>query len=218
MKINLRRHRFGGGMGGARAEWRTTKLKKLTAIILAAVVSASMAACGSGSPRAVPTITPTVTTPTPTVPAWEAKFTAAQISDYNAALAAYKRLQVREAPIWANPTRYTSAQAQAIFNADWLTPSVPMYRYRTYLDNHIRVIGIPRVLSSELSSSKSDSATGLEVISIRQCVDGSATKGLQNGKPLPTTSHERGYRTVRLYKTRSGEYLMGSAEGGQGSC
>lgn len=219
MKIDLRRHRFGGGMGGACAEWRTTKLKKLTAILLVAVVSASMAACGSGSPRAVPTITPTVTTSTPTVPAWEAKFTAAQISDYNAALAAYERLQVREAPIWANPTRYTSAQAQAIFNVDWLTPSVPMYQYQAYLQNHARSIGTATVLSSELlSATRVDH--GLVQIRIQQCVDGSTVKNTVNGQPLAGQRSPRASRTLALVKLPSGliKLVSSASSKGSGSC
>lgn len=219
MKIDLRRHRFGGGMGGACAEWRTTKLKKLTAIVLVAVVSASMAACGSGSPKAAPTVTPTVTAPTPSAPAWEAKFTAAQISDYNAALAAYKRLQVREAFIWANPTRYTSAQAQAIFDADWLTPSVPMYQYQAYLQNHARSIGVATVLSSELISAK-PADRGLVQIRIQQCVDGSKVKNTVNGQPLASQHSAKASRTLVLVELPSGAIkLVSSASSeGSGSC
>lgn len=206
-------------MGGACAEWRTTKLKKLTAVVLVAVASASMAACGSGSPKALPTVTPTVTAPRPSAPAWEAKFTAAQISDYTAALAAYKRLQVREAPIWANPTGYTSAQAQAIFNADWLTPSVPMYQYQAYLQNHARSIGSATVLSSELlSTTRVDH--GLVQIRIQQCVDGSTVKNTVNGQPLAGQRSPKASRTLALVKLPSGVIkLVSSASAkGSGSC
>ena len=192
------------------------KVKKFALTIVGSVVAALfLAACGS-NPRAQPIDTPTLS---PTEPSWASSYTPAQLADYNAALAAFGRIESREAPIWANPNRYTVTQVSRIFNGDWSNTARPIHQFRAYVSNDIRVSGVPKVVSSRPGKIASNSGgSGLEQITIRQCVDGSTVTATQRGAPLKSGGADRGIRVVEMFKTVGGKYLLFQVGEGDGSC
>lgn len=169
-----------------------------------------LAACGSTHKQAVPPITsPSATA---TQPAWAAKFTKAQLADYATALDTFTKVEKREAPIWANPQQFSASEVQAIFKSDWITPQLPMNRYTGYLANQVRSVGIQKVLSSELTSMKSNTfGGGGQLIVILQCVDGSGIRNFIGGKSVaPSKGSSRGERDLAVVKTVDGRFLINS--------
>lgn len=174
-----------------------------------------LAGCGS-TPSTKPTNSPT---PSPAAPSWASSYTPAQVADYTAALTAFKAIGSREAPIWANPSRYTASQVTAIFRQDWSNTARPLHQFQSYLNNGIRVSGQPTVISSRPETIVSNSGgSGLEQITIRQCVDGSRVKATQRGTPLKSGASDRGVRLVEMFKTTAGQYLLFQVGEGAGPC
>lgn len=184
------------------------KFKHAATAIVTVGALLGLVACGSAKPTADPT-PKTSPSATSTAPAWEAKFTAAQLNDYNTALATYTSIVSREAPIWANPSKYTATEVARIFNQDWAVPGVPTYRYTSYVANHQRQGGVTKVLSSELMSVQSNSGgTGLEEIKISQCVDG---RGITiNGEPVTKVAKilPRSRLDFEMFKMTNGQYKL----------
>lgn len=185
---------------------------------IAGTIAAALAltACGSSGSKTVPTPSSSAT---PTLPAWAASYTAAQLGDYNAALTAFNAIERREAPIWANPGHFSSAQAGEIFRGDWSNTTRPLGQFATYRTNGVRVSGLPRVISSRLDAIASNAGgSGLEQITIRQCVDGSQVRATQRGAPVPSTGSKRGLREIEMFKTPGGQFKLFQVGEGSGSC
>lgn len=209
------------GAGGVRCRLESRpgghpKVNKLALTLIGSVVAAlALVGCDSNL-SAHPTTSPT---PSPTPPSWASSYTPAQIADYRAALAAFNTIESREAPIWANPSRYTRNQVGAIFRQDWSNTARPLHQFQSYVSNGIRVSGLPKVISSRPGAIASNSGgSGLEQIAIRQCVDGSTVKATQHGAPLKSGASERGVRLVEMFRTAGGQYLLFQVGEGAGSC
>lgn len=212
--------RFGaGGVGGpvGLPTGRTPKVNKFALITVGSLTAAlTLAGCGSGNPSAQPTPAPTSSA---TAPAWESSYTPSQIVDYSAALASFEAIQRREAPIWADPNRYTATQAGDVFRVDWSNTSRPLHQLAAYRANGVRVTGQPTVISSQLATITANSGgSGLEQITIRQCVDGSSVRATQHGTAVPPNSPKRGIREIEMFKTETGKYLLFQVGEGTGSC
>lgn len=190
-------------------------MNKIALTIVGTVIAAlTVVACGS-SPSARQTVVPTPTA----VPSWASSYTPTQIADYEDALAAFAAIEIREAPIWSNPGHYTAASAGAIFRGDWSNANRPLHQLQSYIRNGIRVSGQPKVLSSRPGTVVSNSGgSGLEQITIRQCVDGSTVTATQNGRPLRPATAKRGVRVVEMFKTPGGQYLLFQVGEGPGAC
>lgn len=164
----------------------------------------TLVACGSSSPSARMSRTPT---PTPTAPSWAVSYTAAELDDYNAALAALVAIEQREEPIWSGGK--LTAVARAAFASDWFVPALPMRRLTSWQQNGAREEGLPRVLSSRLTSlTRDNGSSGIETLTIRQCVDSSGVVATQNGKVVPPSKGTRGVRSVEMDKLPNGEWRI----------
>lgn len=190
-------------------------MNKLALTLIGSVVAAlALVGCDSN-----PSAHPTNSTPSPTAPSWASSYTPAQVADYSAALAAFNAIESREAPIWANPSRYTLNRVGALFRQDWSNTARPRHQFQSYVSNGIRVSGLPKVISSRPGTFASNSGgSGLEQITIRQCVDGSTVKATQHGAPLQSGAPNRGVRLVEMFKTAGGQYLLFQVGEGAGSC
>ena len=128
-------------------------MNKLALTVVGSIAALVLAGCGA-DPSARPTSSPT---PSPTAPSWASSYTPSQIRDYTAALAAFNAIEAREAPIWANPSRYTADQVSAIFRLDWSNTARPLRQFQSYVSNGIRVSWPPKVISSQAGTIASNS-------------------------------------------------------------
>ena len=211
--------RCGAGGVRCRVPIRPGGHQQVNKIALTAVGTVAAAlmlvGCGSG-PSARPTSMPT---PSTSQPSWASSYTPQQVGDYNAAMAAFSAIEAREAPVWANPGRFSRAEVESIFRHDWSNTARPLRQFETYLSNGVRVSGAPVVISSRpLSITPNSGGSGLEQITIRQCVDGSRVHASQHGSALPTAGEKRGVREVEMFKTPAGKYLLFQVGKGAGSC
>lgn len=188
--------------------------RHLTAAALLAALLATTAACGGDDePEATPSssTTPTTQSPSPTVttptePAWEDKYTDAQLDAYDAALARYESYETRTEPIWAEGK--VTDRAEALFKQYFPSPIWQGYlsRLTTYEQVDVQIDGLADVYWSK---AKSISDTGLSVV-INQCVDYTTISTTQRGKPAQPVEWQQkpNLRTITLEKPDGYDWLI----------
>lgn len=201
--------RFGaGGVGGpvGLPTGRTPKVNKFALTAVGSLAAAlTLAGCGSGTPSAQPSHTPT---PSATAPAWESSYTPSQIADYSSAVAAYQRIEGEEAPLWA--AGVMTAAARVTFARDWVNPNVPQNMLIFFAQNKVRTTGVPKLLSSRLTKVTEMAGVG-EVLQINECVDTSSVHETQRGKAV-RNPYSRLARVVEVVKTPSGRFAAASVQ------
>ncbi|MBC7593430.1 MAG: hypothetical protein H7288_05760 [Kineosporiaceae bacterium] len=161
---------------------------KLAVILFCAAITC-LSACTGSDDVPEPTLAgPTVTTSTEATPtpdrSWEKQFTAAQLAAYGEALGRLTAYQSEVIPIWS--AGKATPEAKKLF----MTYFVPWQLYYGQLEQYekadIRLDVRDRVIDSRATRAKV--ASGSSSVSIRQCVDQTATTGTQGGEMLPKAS------------------------------
>ncbi len=186
--------------------------RRLTVATISVALLATTAACGGDDePEAKPSSTPTTQSPSPTEsiptePAWEDKYTEAQLDGYEAALSRYEEYETRTEPIWAEGK--VTDRAEALFKQYFPSPIWQGYlqRLATYEQVDVQVEGLADVYWSK---AKSISDTGRSVV-INQCVDYTTISTTQRGKPAKPVKWQQkpNLRTISLEKPDGSDWLI----------
>lgn len=186
--------------------------RRLTVATMSVALLATTAACGGDDePEAKPSSTPTTQSPsptesTPTEPAWEDKYTEAQLDGYEAALSRYEEYETRTEPIWAEGK--ATDRAEALFKQYY--PS-PLWQGQFQLLSSYEQGAVTRSGLADVywSKAKSISDTGRSVV-INQCVDYTPIITKQNGRETdrPAWALEPNLRTIHLEKPDGSDWLI----------
>ncbi|WP_300644523.1 hypothetical protein [Nocardioides sp.] len=188
--------------------------RNTVAAVAAAVLMLGAAACGGeDDPKGGDGNSPSPTTSTaPTEDAseasdeWKSKYTKAQLTSYEDALARWNEYEQRSAPLWARG-KATEAAAK-LFKSYFPSPfwQSQYRRLASYEQVDVKIEGTPGIYWSK---AKSISDNGLSV-EIQQCVDNTQIKVTQRGKPAkPVRAQQKpNLRIISLSKPEGHDWLI----------
>lgn len=187
--------------------------RNTVAAVAAAVLMLGAAACGGeddpkgdgNSPSPTVSTSPTEDA-SQASDAWKSKYTKAQLTSYEDALARWNEYEQRSAPLWARG-KATEAAAK-LFKSYFPSPfwQSQYRRLASYEQAEVKVEGTPGIYWSK---AKSISDNGLSV-EINQCVDYTKGKTTQGGKTVnaPAWVSKPNLRTISLSKPEGHDWLI----------
>lgn len=187
------------------------------------VVGALLGGCADDGSADTPDPTtsalPSTTSPSPTPPAWQSKFTDKQLEAYEDALARWEDYENRSAPIWQRGK--ATPAAQELFKKYFPSPRWrnEFSRLELYEANDVAVSGLATVYWSKAQTITKNSLN----VEIVQCVDFADVITEQNGDPVEgnhwtTTPH---VRVLSMSRPTSHDWLIysyGDPEGKKRAC
>jgi len=195
--------RASGNSGSGR-----TLMVKYTLIAAATVAAAvTFGGCGGGNDQTLP---PTTTTsaatspsaPTSTPPAWQSKYTPAQIKTYNAALKRWNEYWTKSNQIYAEGVDTPGAE-QVFKDYTAISPSL-INKLKTYYQQGIRITTPPNALWTRPLAIR-----GATYVKFEQCTDYSGEKAVQNGKPAKlAVKHKVTPVTVEIEKPAGHDWTI----------
>lgn len=154
-----------------------------TRVLSSALLVLMCAGCSDSEEPLVsePPRSPVASESTPPPATWESEYSAEQMAAYRQAFARFVSYQAAAKPVWA-AGRATS-EAKKLFMEYFIPWQFYYDQLKKYEQAGIRLDVQDKVLDSRATRVKvgSDGAS----VSIRQCVDQTASSGTQNGRPLP---------------------------------
>lgn len=191
---------------------RHLRIAALSVALLAPMTACGGGGGGDGELEAAPSAStstaqsPSPTETTPTEPAWQEKYTDAQLEAYNDALSRYEEYETRTEPIWAEGK--ATDRAEALFKQYF--PS-PLWQGQLRLLSSYEQGSVTRDGRADVywSKAKLISDSGRSVV-INQCVDYTPIVTRQNGKEAkrPGWALKPNLRTVNLEKPQGSDWLI----------
>jgi hypothetical protein len=178
-----------------------TRMRPLTSLAAAVAFLWVLAGCSPGeagvdaTPNASTSSAPASASPSPSVPSWQAKYSAREVAAYEAALDVWERYQRDSEPFWAKG-RSTPA-AEDVFRRYWVPWQVMNDLLARFEASDVRVEGLGRVLWSK-PVRVSVGSRGGGSITIRQCVSGRGIRTYQGGKLLTPSTSKPQFRSVEM--------------------
>ncbi len=178
------------------------QLRKKVRFAAVAIVAAMLfGGCGGSEKDDPPSTTRPTSTATATTPAWQAKYSKAELKAYENALAAWNNYLDASEPIWAAGKQ--TAGAKKMFQT-YFVPWQVYYAQLGFYEKHgLTRTGRAKVLSSQASRIELSKDSG--AVTIRQCLDSAKSLTVtQNGRLVRPATLEPQYQTVELdrYKSR----------------
>jgi len=172
----------------------------LTRALIASMAGTALmltAACSNNDDPLPPAQTsPTASTsPSESAPAWRAKYSDAQLKEYETALGRFTEYERRSEPVWA--AGKATPSAKALFKEYFLDADTPYQTLRTYELVEVKTVGTPKVYWSRATSITDPKKAGQHGMktAILQCVDFRTMHGTQHGQP--TQQADKFQRPVR---------------------
>lgn len=168
--------------------------------IIAAACSLVLVGC-SDEPDTPPRPSASPTSTTTTAPAWEEKYTAAEIAVYSEAVQRAEAYESKAQPIWA--AGKATPAAKEFFQDNLLTWQLDWADLQSYEKQGIQIARAPKVLTTEPESIKLLDKGAAET-KLRRCVDATDLGGTANGEPLKEGTDGPVVQTITVYKYDDG--------------
>ena len=179
---------------------RQPKKLALAAAIGASTVFISACQDDTGTrplpPAESATAASTAASPSPTPPAWEAKYSERQLRTYEAALRRYQEYETKSEPVWR--AGKATDQTEHFFKEYFFAWPNQQRLLTTYEQNKVRMFGLGRTLSSRPTRIVASGDSGGQSVTIRQCVNFNTTNTTQYGKGTKKLTTKPQIRIVTL--------------------